>query len=239
MGQNLLTLPRTLIIMPVFNESQSLSHTLEATRAAAPFADILVVDDGSLDGSSEVASRLDAKVVSHSVNMGVGAAVQTGFIYALRHGYQVAVQIDADGQHDPAYVRPLVEALGENAVDIMIGSRYLNHAHEWKNSLYRTTGIRFFSWITSRCTAQKITDCTCGLRAVGIRALLLFSKEYPVDFPDAEALILAGRKGLKIAELPVIAKKRQNGNSKLTFYKSIYYPMKEFLSIFLLVSGRS
>jgi len=224
--------------MPVFNESQSLSHTLEATRAAAPFADILVVDDGSLDGSSEVASRHDAKVVSHSVNMGIGAAVQTGFIYALRHGYQVAVQIDADGQHDPAYVRPLVEALSENAVDIMIGSRYLNHAHEWKNSLYRTSGIRFFSWITTRCTAQKITDCTCGLRAVGIRALRLFSKEYPVDFPDAEALILAGRRGLKIAELPVVARKRQNGNSKLTFYKSIYYPIKEFLSIFLLVSGR-
>jgi len=228
---------KILVIVPAHNEEESLGMVLDEIRRKAPFVDIVVVDDSSTDGTAEVATKYDVKVLSLPINLGIGGAVQTGFKYALREGYDVAIQVDADGQHDPAYVPKLVDYLLTEKVDIVIGSRYLNNDPP-KLSFVRNLGIKYFSWLTSKIVGRKITDCTSGFRALNKIAIQFFSDNYPVDFPDAEALILAHKAGLKIAELPVRFRNRNQGKSSLHFLRFLYYPFKETLSIITILTIR-
>mgnify|MGYP000103033052 CR=1 FL=1 len=221
---------RVLVIIPAHNEQENLAKTIEEVRLNAPFADILVVDDGSTDETVYIAKCMGVKVISLPFNLGIGGAVQTGFKYALHEGYDVVIQVDADGQHDPAYIPKLVDYLLAKKVDIVIGSRYLNNDPP-KLSFVRNLGIKYFSWLTSKIIGQRITDCTSGFRALNKIAVRFFSENYPVDFPDAEALILAHRAGLKIAELPASFRDRNKGKSNLHLLRFIYYPFKETLSI--------
>ena len=229
--------PKVLVIVPARNEEKSLSMVLNELREKAPFADIIVVNDGSTDRTVEVARKHDVKVLNLPINLGIGGAVQTGFKYAARKGYDIAVQVDADAQHDPCYLNSLITPLIEGKADIVIGSRYLNN-DQVELPTIRTIGIKYFSWLTSKIIGYKITDCSSGYRALNTKAISLFSESYPIDFPDAEALVIAHKAGLKITEVPVKFRRRNAGHSSLRFPRLIYYPLKETLAIVSLLSKR-
>jgi len=226
---------KVLVVIPAYNEQENLAKTIEEVKTNAPFADILVVDDGSTDETAHVAKQMGVDVVSLPFNLGIGGAVQTGFKYAMYNDYDVVVQVDADGQHDSSYIVRLVEYLLNGKMDIVIGSRYLNDDPPTM-SWIRNLGIRYFSWLTSKVIGQRITDCSSGFRALNKDAVRFFSENYPVDFPDAEALILAYKAGLKIAELPVKFRNRSRGKSSLRFLRFLYYPFKETLSIMIILT---
>jgi hypothetical protein len=228
---------KVLVIVPAHNEEKSLGTVLDEIREKAPFADVVVVNDGSTDGTAEVARKHDVEVLSLPLNLGIGGAVQTGFKYAAMKGYDVTVQVDADGQHDPSYLNPLLISLIEGKADIVIGSRYLNDDRV-EMPWIRCIGIKYFSWLASKIIGHKITDCSSGYRALNAKAIKLFSENYPIDFPDAEALIVAHKAGLKIAELPVKFRKRNAGKSSLHLLRLIYYPIKETLAIAMLLTKR-
>ena len=228
---------KVLVIVPAHNEELNLVATLKELESNAPFADVLVVDDFSSDKTILVAEQNGAKVVRLPFNLGIGGAVQTGYKYAIYNGYDIAVQGDADGQHNTSCLLNLINLLLENKADIVIGSRYLNE-NPLRVSLIRDVGIRYFSWLTSKVIGKKITDCTSGFRAINKKALTYFSENYPVDFPDAEALILAYKAGLRITELPAKFRKRVNGKSSLSLLRFLYYPIKETFSILIILTRR-
>jgi len=229
---------KILVITPAHNEEESIDEVLNEIEKYAPFADILVVDDASCDRTSEIALEHNAKVIRLPINLGIGGAVQTGFKYAMLNDYDIAVQIDADMQHNPSYVPLLIKPLIEEKADIVIGSRYLD-GNPTEIPWIRKIGIKYFSWLTSKIIGYKVTDCSSGFRAINKRTIKFFSENYPIDFPDAEALILAHKAGLRISEVPVKFRKRKGGNSSLTFPKLIYYPIKETFAIIVILTRRS
>ncbi len=229
--------PKILVIIPAYNEEENIANVINEVRVQAPQVDVLVVDDGSQDKTAETAKGLHVTVVSHPSNLGIGGAVQTGFKLAEMWNYDIAIQVDGDGQHDPAFISQLIKPIMEEKVDISIGSRYLNNEHV-DISFVRGLGVRFFSWLTRKTTGRRISDCTSGFRALNRNAIKLFADEYPVDFPDAEALILAHRAGLEIGEVPVRFRVRSGGNSSLYFWRFLWYPIKEGFSILMLLTKR-
>jgi glycosyltransferase involved in cell wall biosynthesis len=228
---------RVLVIIPAYNEEENVVKTVHDVREKAPFVDILVVDDASKDRTLYIARQLGVMVVAHCFNLGIGGAVQTGLKIAKLKGYDIAIQVDADCQHDAAYIPQLIKPIVEGRADIVIGSRYLTNknTHNTKNISIRRLGIRFFSWIATKAIGHKITDCTSGFRALNKNAINLFAEDYPIDFPDAEALILAHKNGLQITEMPVKFHSRMKGKSSLRFWRFLYYPVKEMLSILMLI----
>ena len=221
---------RILVIIPAHNEEDNIVHTIEEIKEKAGYVDILVVNDGSTDRTSEIAANNEVKVANQPFNMGIGAAVQTGFKIASEEGYEIAIQIDADGQHNPSYIPKLCEPILRGDADIVIGSRYKEKS-EYRTSRVRLSGIKFFSWLTSLIIKQKITDTTSGLRALNKDVYSLFSEEYPTDFPDAEAIILLGYRGFQIAEIPIEMRNRSGGISFFSIPKLLYYPFKNLLAI--------
>jgi len=228
---------KILIITPAYNEEESINEVLNEIEKNAPFADILVVDDASSDRTAEISMEHDVKVIRLPINLGIGGAVQTGFKYARLNNYDIAVQIDADMQHDPSYVSLLIKPLIEEKADIVIGSRYLS-SNPIEVPWIRNIGIKYFSWLTSKIIGYRITDCSSGFRAINKRTIKFFSENYPVDFPDAEALILAHKAGLRILEVPIKFRKRKRGNSSLRFPKLMYYPIKETFAILMILTRR-
>ena len=228
---------KVLVVIPAYNEHDNLARTIDEVKLKAPFADLLVVNDCSRDETAGMAEKNGVNVVNLPFNLGIGGAVQTGFKYALHNDYDVVVQVDADGQHDASYLSGLIDCLLAGKADIIIGSRYLDD-DPLEMPLLRNLGIRYFSWLTSKVVGQKITDCSSGFRALNREAVRFFSENYPVDFPDAEALILARRAGLKIAELPVRFRNRSKGKSSLHSLRFLYYPVKETLSIMTILTKR-
>lgn len=229
--------PSTLIIVPAYNEEKNLAKTVSEVREKAPWADILVVNDGSDDKTLETAERLNVFVASLPFNLRIGGAVQTGFQISRMRGYDVTLQVDADGQHDPAFIEALIEPVTSGKTDISIGSRYLEN-NSVSSSFTRHLGVRFFSWVTTRAVGKRVTDCTSGFRALNKKAVDFFASQYPIDFPDAEALILAHRAGLEITEIPVKFRNRAQGRSSLYFWRLLYYPIKEMFSIIMLLTER-
>ena len=228
---------RILVITPAHNEEGSIDEVLNEIKKNVPFANVLVVDDASSDRTAEIAMKHNVEVIRLPTNLGIGGAVQIGFKYAVLNEYDIAIQIDADMQHDPSYVPLLIKPLIEEKADIVIGSRYLD-GNPIEISWIRNIGIKYFSWLTSKIIGYKITDCSSGFRALNKRAIRFFSENYPRDFPDAEALILAHKAGLKILEVPVKFRKRKTGNSSLTFPKLMYYPIKETFAIIVMLTRR-
>ncbi|MCX6031073.1 MAG: glycosyltransferase family 2 protein [Chloroflexi bacterium] len=228
---NSATFRHRLIIMPAHNESENLPKVIPAVRATAPEYDLVVVDDGSRDDTARVAARLGAAVVSLPVNLGYGGAVQTGFRYAVRHGYDLAVVMDADGQHDPASVPLLAEAVASGAADVAVGSRFrgrMNYRQPWIKRL----GMRVFAWTVSRVTGREVTDPTSGFQALNAAALRFFACDnYPVDYPDADTLLILHYAGFRVAEVPVTMRERISGVSMHSGWKPIYYVGKMWLAI--------
>jgi len=219
-----------LVFIPAYNEAGNLAATVAELRACYAGIAILVVDDGSRDGTGRVARSLGARVAAHPVNLGAGGGAQTAFRYALANGFDVVVQHDADGQHDPQYIPALLEVLAAGGADVAVGSRYRG-PRGYSSSAWRRAGIWFFSFVTTLATGQKFTDVTSGQRAYNRRALQTLARQFPAEFPDAEALVAIKRAGLRVREIAVSMRPRRGGCSKTTFGRALSYPLKSILAV--------
>jgi glycosyltransferase involved in cell wall biosynthesis len=220
---------RVLVIVPAHNEVESLPGTLAELRSVAPGFDVLVVDDGSRDGTAECARASGVPVVRHPINLGVGGALQTGFRYAVARGYDIGVQFDADGQHDPAFLQPLVAPVAEGRCDLSIGSRYVT-ASGYRAPMARRAGMVFFAGLVRVLLGQRISDTTSGFRAYGRRVMEICQFDFPTDFPDAPLLIGLARRGFQMLEVPVRMRERVAGQSFYTLGKKLYYPYKNLVA---------
>ncbi len=229
--------PRVLVIVPAHNEEASLPVTLDELGAKAPGVDVLVVDDGSRDATAQVARARGVAVVSLAVNLGVGGALQTGFRWALRHGYDVGVQLDADGQHDPAYLPALVAPVLRGDCDVSIGSRYIARTR-YRAPTTRRLGMVLFSAVVRLAAGQRVTDTTSGYRAYARAVMEVCQHDFPRDFPDAPLLIDLARRGFRLAEVPVEMRARGAGRSFYTLGKSLYYPYKNLLASLMVLLKR-
>ncbi len=229
---------RVLVIVPAMNEEQSLPTTLAELRRVAPDFDVLVVDDGSRDGTANVARALGVPVLRHAVNLGVGAALQTGFRYGAARGYEVAVQFDADGQHPAPALAAVVEPVLAGRADVGIGSRYVAHT-AYHAPLLRRAGMVLFAWVVRIAVGGRLTDTTSGFRAYGRAVMEVCQHDFPADFPDAPLLIALARRGFRLVEIPVEMRERVAGRSFYTLGKQLYYPYKNLLaSLMALVQRR-
>lgn len=224
---------RVAAIVPAYNEARNLPRLAAALRATAPACDVCVVDDGSTDDTAAVAESLGWTVLRLPVNLGIGGAVQAGYLWARERGHDVAVQIDGDGQHDPAYLAALLAPIEAGEADVVIGSRFLADGG-FRSTFVRRAGIRYLSWfLRVRCGAR-VVDTTSGFRAAGRRAIELFARYYPSDYPEPEAIALAKRAGLRLAEVPVRMTERAHGQSSITALRTLYYLVKVSLALVLL-----
>ena len=220
---------RPLVIIPAYDEQDSLPGTLAELRAVAPGTDLLVVDDGSRDATARVAREHGVRVLRHPFNLGVGGALQTGFRWAVTHGYDVGVQLDADGQHDPAFLSALLEPLRAGRCDVSIGSRYVQQSR-YRAPLARRAIMVLFSGLVSTVLRARITDTTSGFRAYARRVMEVCQHDFPTDFPDAPLLITLARRGFRLEEVPVEMRERRAGRSFYTLGQSLYYPYKNLLA---------
>ena len=227
-----------IVIIPAYNEALSIGTVIEEAKRVLPSADIVVINDCSKDNSAEIAREAGALVVSLLFQMGYGTALQTGFKFAMDKGYDYLVQLDADGQHDPKDIPKLLDPVLSGSVDLVIGSRFLGKV-DYRTSFSRRLGMIFFGKIASFFAGQRITDPTSGFQALNRKVFeFLASDRYPVDFPDADVLIMLHRAGFKIAEVPVIMKSSISKKSMHSGLKPVYYIFKMLLSIFVTLLRR-
>ncbi len=226
---------KILVIVPAYNEENAIGNVITDLKSNFPEGDILIVNDGSIDNTSIVAKGYrDVNVVDLPVNLGIGGAVQTGFKYAKRYDYDIAVQFDGDGQHLAKEIYKIIKPITENKADVVIGSRFLERGKEFfKSTFLRRVGIKIFELINSIIIRQRVTDNTSGFRAFGKEAISFLSLNYPADFPEPEAVILLGRNRFRIAEVSVEMRERQAGKSSIYGFKSIYYMIKVILCIIM------
>jgi hypothetical protein len=225
---------RKLAIVPAYNEAGMVGRVVRDIRRHAPDFDILVVDDGSTDTTALHARAQGAMVISHPFNLGIGGAMQSGYKFALRHGYDVAVQVDGDGQHKPAYIHELLAALqteGDEA-DMVCGSRFRGDPG-YKVPLGRRIGNLIFAIVLTAITRQRITDPTSGFRMTNRRGIELFARDYPHDYPEVEALLMLNAHRLRIHEVHVSMNARGFGRSSIDYPRSAYYMLKVLLAIFI------
>jgi glycosyltransferase involved in cell wall biosynthesis len=235
---------RTLVFIPAWNEADSVATVIAGVRERLPEADVLVVDDGSLDATAARAAEAGATVASLPFNQGLGAALQTGYLYALREGYDFCAHLDADGQHPPAEVARLLEEVCADRADLVIGSRYREAGEgtgaarglgaggdeaageDYRPTLSRRIGTSVFRFFLTLATRQRFTDTTSGMRAANRRVMELFSENYSPDFAEIESLQLAVRQGLRVEEVPVRMLERAGGASFLTPLRSAFFIFK-------------
>ena len=217
--------------MPAYNEEESVARVVTAIHEQCPDFDVLVVDDGSTDGTAEQAERAGATVIRHPFNLGIGGAVQTGYKYAQRHAYDLAAQVDGDGQHDPSHLPDLAAALcGDDQVDMVTGSRFREGAG-YKVPRLRRTGIMLFAGLMSMIVRQRVTDPTSGFRMTNRRGIALFAQDYPHDYPEVEAILMMHAHRLRTREIPVRMSARFAGRSSITNPLSAYYMVKVLLAV--------
>lgn len=229
---------RVLVIIPAFNEERNLPALLTRLRAFHPLEDVCVVDDGSSDGTFDVARRAGAVALRSPLNLGIGGAVQTGYLWASRNDYDAAVQIDGDGQHDPEYLAAVLEPLRSGKADVVVGSRFLG-AGGFQSTLVRRAGIRYLTHLIRFRCGTVVTDPTSGFRAAGRKAISLYAQRYPSDYPEPEAIALARRSGLVVQEVPVRMQERVHGESSINAWKTLYYLVKVSLALLLLPPRRA
>ena len=223
---------KILIIVPAYNEEASLPGVIRDLSENMPSADVLVVNDGSRDATELVARKLGVMVLDLPFNLGIGGAVQAGYLYAERNGYDVAVQFDGDGQHLAGEIKKLLEPLEANRADLVVGSRFMT-AGGYKAPVFRKMGIAIFSFVLSSIMGTTVTDSTSGFRAANRRVIEFFAHIYPDDYPEVEALVLLHKTGLRMAEVPAVMRERTGGRSSITPVRSIYYMTKVLTAIFI------
>lgn len=223
---------KTLVIVPAYNEEASLPGVIRDLREHIPSADVLVVNDGSFDDTAQVARKFDVKVLDLPFNLGIGGAVQAGYLYAERNAYDIAIQFDGDGQHLASEIKRLLEPLEAKRADLVVGSRFMSIGG-YKTSVFRKIGIGIFSFVLSRILGITVTDSTSGFRAANRRVIEFFAHTYPDDYPEVEALVLLHKAGLRMAEVPAAMRERTSGRSSITPIRSLYYMTKVLMAIFI------
>ena len=224
---------KALAVVPAYNEESTLGRVIAGIRDTQPEFDIVVIDDGSTDGTRQIADAAGVRVLRLPFNVGIGGAVQAGFSFALENDYDYMVQVDADGQHDPGEIVTLIEAMkADRATDVIVGSRFLKDL-QYVGPVSRRAGIHLFAWLLSRLVRQKITDPTSGFRLYNRRAIALFARDYPHDYPEVEAVLVLHFHRLRMREVAVRMFKRGGGSSSITSGKSVYYMIKVLLAIFV------
>lgn len=221
---------KKLIIVPAYNEEANIKKTVESILRETPDFDYVVINDCSTDNTRRICEEQGFNIVNLPVNLGIGGAVQTGYRYALQHHYDMAVQVDGDGQHNPEFLQLMSEYLEKENQDMVIGSRFIEKKG-FQSSGLRRVGIRFFTRLIKMMTGVVITDPTSGLRMVGRNVIELFAEDYPKDYPEPESVVRILRKGMKVKEIPVIMKEREGGVSSISLPKSVYYMIKVPLAI--------
>ncbi len=229
--------PKVLIVIPAYNEADNILNTVRGVVEHG--YDYIVVNDGSRDATLDVCRSNGLNVLDLPMNLGIGGAVQAGHKYAQRFGYDIDIQLDGDGQHDPAYLDALVREVASGA-DLVIGSRFLEKTDGFQSTFMRRVGITWLSAMLKLCTGRRVSDPTSGFRACGRRAIDLFCASYPVDYPEPESIAVAIKSGLFVKEVSVEMRERQGGISSIGGLSSVYYMLKVSLAILIAsVSRRS
>lgn len=224
----------TLVIIPVFNEAESIVGLLHEIHETYPRLDILVVNDASKDGSGRLAESTGlATVINLPINLGIGGSVQTGFKYARENGYQAVLQFDGDGQHKVSEIKKLLRPIKDDEADVVIGSRFNRRSDGFKTQMLRRVGIKIFELFSYILIRQRITDHTSGFRAFNQKAFEFLADNYPTDYPELEVVILLGRNRFRLMEVFTQMMKRQGGVSSIPIAKGPYYMIKVMLSMFM------
>ncbi|BDF17144.1 glycosyltransferase, group 2 family protein [[Clostridium] scindens ATCC 35704] len=223
---------KRLIIIPAYNEEQNIVNTIESIKREVKGFDYIIINDCSVDCTKEICEQNRYNIINLPINLGIGGAVQTGYLYAYENNYDVAVQVDGDGQHNPEFLETMAEYLLNHRLDMVIGSRFIEKKG-FQSSITRRIGIKFFSLLIRLLTGKTITDPTSGLRMAGKRVIALFAKDYPRDYPEPESVVAILRRGYNVKEIPVVMKEREGGKSSISFRKSVYYMVKVTLALLI------
>jgi glycosyltransferase involved in cell wall biosynthesis len=227
-----LSFERRLAVVPAYNEADTVGRVVRAVRRHAPGWDVLAIDDGSTDDTGRRARQAGAEVLRLPFNLGIGGAMQAGFVYALERGYDLMAQVDADGQHDPRELVKLIDARERHPdVDMVCGSRFLGDDRDYPAPISRRTGIHLFAFLLSRIVGERVSDPTSGFRLYNRRAIELFARDYPHDYPEVEAVLMLHHHRLRMREEQVRMYERDGGVSSISSGKSVYYMVKVLLAI--------
>jgi glycosyltransferase involved in cell wall biosynthesis len=229
---------RRIAIVPAYNEERNIGRVLEELREFDPGLDVVVISDGSVDRTADVAAELGAHVLRLPFNLGIGGAVQTGFRFAAENGYELAVRCDGDGQHIPSELSHVLGPVLAGEADICVGSRFAGGAG-YRSSATRRIGIRVLALVVSAIAGQRVTDTTSGFQALDRRALELFAADYPHDYPEVEGMVMTIKHQLRLSEVPVQMREREHGRSSITAVRSIYYMAKVLVALFVGLFRRS
>lgn len=226
--QDVVKTSKVLIIIPAYNEERSLPGLFDSLKSFRDRYDVIIIDDGSRDNTAAIARKLGLTVIQLPANLGIGGAMQTGFKYAVNHDYEIVVQIDGDGQHDPVWIDRLIEPIRNGQANCVIGSRYMKDHPDskYQTPFLRRVGMIFSTTLLRLASHKTIYDTTSGLRALDRRAFIYFANSYPVDHPEAEALLMLIRAGFQVLEIPVTMHQRQTGNTLFAWYKIAKYPFR-------------
>ncbi len=230
---------RVIAIVPAHNEAGAIAGVVDGIRSCDSSFDVVVIDDGSTDATASLAASRGAAVVVLPFNLGIGGAVQTGFKYALEHGYERAVRLDGDGQHDPAELQKLLGPIERGDADVVTGSRFGGVGGTYRPPLARRIGILWFARLVSLLTRQKVTDTTSGFQALNRHGIALFAGDYPNDYPEVEANVLVFKHRLRLVEVPVEMREREHGVSSITFLRSVYYMLKVTLALLVAMARKA
>jgi glycosyltransferase involved in cell wall biosynthesis len=224
---------RLLAVLPAYNEAATVAAVVRQLREHAPEFDVVVIDDGSTDATAQIAESEGGRVMRLPFNLGIGGAVQAGFVYAMEENYDFMAQVDADGQHDPKELWKLLHAMRQRTdVDMVCGSRFLVDM-KYPAPVSRRTGIHIFAFLLSRIIGERVSDPTSGFRLYNRRAIELFARDYPHDYPEVEAVLMLHTHRLRLQEVPVRMFERGGGRSSIRSGKSAYYMIKVLLALFV------
>ncbi|MFR2305710.1 MAG: glycosyltransferase family 2 protein [Roseburia sp.] len=223
---------KKIVIIPAYNEEGGIVKTVTDVMENAKDFDYVVINDCSKDNTLEICHEHNFNIVNLPVNMGIGGGVQTGYMYAYRNGYDIAVQFDGDGQHNASYLDSMLKKLVEENLDMVIGSRYIEK-EGFQSSGMRRMGIKYFTGLIKLLTGKKITDPTSGMRMINRKIMKQFSEEYPKDYPEPESIVTILKEGAKVEEIPVKMNAREEGVSSISPSKSIYYMVKVSIAVLI------
>lgn len=223
---------KKIVIIPAYNEISNIEFTVNDIREHAPGFDYVIINDCSQDGTMRYCAERGMNIINLPVNLGIGGAVQTGYLYAWRNGYDIAVQFDGDGQHDAGYLNEMADYMEANHADMVIGSRFIKK-EGFQSTGLRRFGIKYFSVLIYLMTGKTVLDVTSGMRMVNRDVMKIYSEDYPVDYPEPESVVTILNMGKKVCEVPVVMRERQGGVSSISPRKSVYYMVKVTLAILM------